>query len=107
MTTLESLVAAFNGLTAALEFIAMAMVVISLFSLALWRQVYPIFIISGLCALFIGLSWANSHSSMSYVFLIISAYQFLKGVSLVLAENTPSRGISQFKGIINKMKSWF
>ena len=52
-------------------------------------------------------AWANSHSSMSYVFLIISAYQFLKGVSLVLAENTPSRGISQFKGIINKMKSWF
>lgn len=107
MTTLESLVEATQGLEAVLGFAAGAFIIIALLALVLWRGDEILYFITGLVTFFIGISWASTYSGISYAMCVLSVYEMLRGLIMAIMSKDPSRGLSQFRALINKVRGWF
>lgn len=104
---LESLEQSAGDAVAVLEFAAGAAIVIAMLFLVLWRGDIMLYFIAGLITFFIAITWSSRYTGVSYCFCVLSSYEMLQGLILAISTDVPARGISQFKGIINKVRSWF
>ena len=106
-TALDSLSEATQGLVSVTEVGVGAFIILAMLALVLWRGSEILYFIAGLVTFFIAITWASSYSGVSYAMCILSGYEMLRGLIMAVTTDAPSRGLSQFKSIINKVKGWF
>lgn len=62
-------------------------------------------LVSGVVTLIIGLLWVDDYPGVSIVLWFLAAYQVAwRGMIPALASGGPARGLSQFKGLINRVR---
>lgn len=76
--------------------------------LAFWHKDMIFCIASGIVTFIISMLWVDSYAGVSVVLWFLAAYQIVwMGVIPALSMAGTSRGLSQFRGIINTIKGRF
>jgi len=83
------------------------LLVVSLLVVSLWYNVVFFYAISGFATFTLGVTWALDYEGFNYVFIFIASYQLIKAVINAIESDKASSGMSQFRGIINRIKDWF
>ena len=104
--------AAVTSLAAALALIAAVLplffelaLMVSLLYLAFSKQDMILHVVSGLVTTFIALLWLDDYTGVSVVLIGLGAYQLIwQALIPATVSSGPSRGLSQFKGLIRRMR---
>jgi hypothetical protein len=104
---LESLSTALTLIGGYIEYGIGVFFVLAIFAIAVWRRELVTYMISGLLAFFISLMWLDDYLVISLIVMFLAVYQWFEALVLAMSSGGPSKGISQFKGVIDTFRGWF
>lgn len=112
-TSVDGLSSTFDNFLVVAQLLAGSIFVLGMFGIALWYSrkgelgSVILMIISALITFFIGITWVDDYSGVSIAMMGLALFEFLQAVITALSLGGASRGISQFKGVINSIREWF
>ena len=101
----------FSNLADTAEMAFGMVLVLGLFAFVLWckdrEMKLVLLVISGLVAVFVGISWVSTSQVLSIAVMGLGTFQLIQAVVLALGMGGKAQGYSQFKGIISSIRGWF
>lgn len=96
---------AIEGLTGAIESIHIfeLVMILSILAISTWKRDIIFYVVSGIVIMIMAITLIDSYTGIAVVLVCLSLYELYTGLIMALSGGQ-SRGLSQFRGLINKVR---